>query len=191
MDVSSMDLDAAADQLRDALDVYERFATAWITVARHPPRDIAGFADDVDDGEIDPRNATEPMRATGRAIATAVRDRYRDARELEATYRHEARDRCGWRAIVANTRKLRRAAREVHAAGYDEEEASDYRLPRALCPGHLVSMNAGDRPVTFDHRVAQYEAVAEQFGLDPATVYYPAAGHDVSPSTAFPDSRVR
>jgi len=51
MDVSSMDLDAAADQLRDALDVYERFATAWIEDAPYPPRAVAGFADGVDDGE--------------------------------------------------------------------------------------------------------------------------------------------
>jgi hypothetical protein len=189
MDVRPTDLDAAADRLLDALDVYERFAAAWIEDERHPPRGVAGVADDVADGDIDPRDAAQPMHATGRAVATAVRDRYLEARELEATYRDEVRQRCGWRAIVANTRAVRGAAREVHAAGYSDE-ASGYRLPRQLCPGYLVSMNASERPATFDHRVAQYEAVAAVFGLEPTVVYYPAAGHDVSPSSAFPDGRV-
>lgn len=189
MAITVDDLRNEADLLLDALAVYDRFVEGWPFEHDSVPSDVeAHLARRYEDV---PESATE----AGVALASAVEESYYEASEAQATYVQRARERGrrDWEQIVAETEPVREATRRVHEAGYGTEPETgewDYLLPAALCPAQLVSMNAGSSPVVYDERVAQYRAVAERLGLSPDVVYHPGSGHDVSPSRAFPESRV-
>jgi len=189
MAVTVHDLRDRADRLLDALDVYDRFVDGWPHERGSVPPEVEAYLTQRD-GE-----ARESDTQTGVVLASDVTDLYYEAREAEATYVQQARerDRKDWSRVVAETEPVREAARTVHTAGYGTDPETGepgYVLPKELCPAYLVSMNASSSPVTYDDRVAQYRAVADRFDLSPEVVYHPGSGHDVSPSGAFPDSRV-
>jgi len=189
MAVTLDDLQATAEQLLDALDAYDRFFEGWPYESATVPSGVRGYLAGRDE------NTFGADVSPGEALADAVVDLYYEARETEATYVQQAREqsRSNWARIVAETDPVRDAARRVHTAGYGvdpETGEQDYLLPEELCPARRVSMNDGSSPVTYDDRVAQYRAVDDQFDLSPDVVYHPGSGHDVSPSAAFPESRV-
>jgi hypothetical protein len=191
MSVTTDDLEARAEQLRDALDIYARLAEddrAGAELAALP-EEIGQHLRKCCGEELD--SATPP----GVALATEIKELYLAARQLEATYVEQARnqERTDWERVVAETASIRKAAQRVHAAGFEDGAdpgESEYALSEEMCPAALVSMNAGSSPVTFEDRVARYEAFASHFDVSPEVVYYPGSGHDVSLSAAFPESRV-
>lgn len=189
MDPTVDDLRAAAERLRDALAVYDRFAEGWPYGCGPIPSEV--------DAYLTRRtgNSPETTRQAGVALASTVEEQYHDAREVQATYvqRTRERGRRDWTQIVAETEPVRTATRQVHTAGYGidpETGQQGYLLPSELCPADRVSMNPGSSPVVYDERVVQYRAVVDQFDLSPEVVYHPGSGHDVSLSWAFPESRV-
>lgn len=189
MVVTAQDLQERANRLLDALDAYDRFVAGWPYESTTVPAEVREYLASRD--EYVPGGDTSP----GTALATEVVELYYEAREIEADYVQQVRERgrSDWAAIVTETESVREAARQVHVAGYGVDSDTgekDHLLPKELCPARLVSMNAGSSPVTFSARVAQYRAVADRFDLAPSIVYHPGSGHDVSPSTAFPESRV-
>ncbi|WP_226023866.1 hypothetical protein [Halomicrobium salinisoli] len=189
MTATDDDLRATAERLRDALAVYERFVERWPCESDAVPDAVERYLAERDAGSPGPESSP------GAALVAEIRELYYEAREAEAASVQRARERGApdWSRVLAETEPVREAARRVHAAGYGtdpETGAPGYLLPRELCPAALVSMNAGSSPVTFPDRAAQYRAVAERFDRSPDVVYYPGSGHDVSPSEAFPESRV-
>lgn len=181
----------AADRLRDALDVYDRFVDGWPYERGRVPVDVETYAAD----HAAEGSGVGSPAATGRTLSAAVEAAYRRARDAAAAYvqRARARGRSDWASVAAETARVREAVLEAHAAGYGvDPETGDpgYLVPEFLCPTSHLSMNAGSAPVTYEARVAQYRAVADRFALAPDVVYHPGAGHDVSPSGAFPTSRV-
>lgn len=176
-------LETKAAQLREALACYARVLEndlAEVDRTDLPPAVEQSLANLTE-------TAVDPSTPPATALATALKELYMDARRLEATYVEEARSQkqTDWDRVVAETAPIRNAAQRVHTAGDDRPD-----LPEQMCPAALVSMNAGSSPVTFSDRVAQYEAVAAHFEVAPDVVYHPGSGHDVSPSAAFPRSRV-
>jgi len=189
MVVTAENLEAKADQLGEALDAYDRLVEEWPYESTTVPSDVREYLGDRDEHAF--RDDTSPAAA----LAAEVTELYFEAHEVETTYVEQARRRKNpdWSAVVAATKPVRDAARQVHAAGYGvdpETGETGYLLPADLCPARLVSMNDGSTPVTYADRVAQYRAVVDYFDLTPDVVYHPGSGHDVSPSTAFPGSRV-
>ncbi len=189
MTVTDDDLRATAERLRDALAVYERFVEAWPCESDGVPDSVERY---LEERGVGPPGPESPP---GAVLAAEVRELYYEAREAEAAYVQRARERgrTDWSRVLAETEPVREAARRVHEVGYGtdpETSQPGYLLPREQCPAALVSMNAGSSPVAFDERTAQYRAVAERFDLSPELVYHPGSGHDVSPSEAFPESRV-
>lgn len=189
MVVTVQDLRGKADRLLDVLDVYDRFVEGWPYDPGEIPDGIEGYLTELDS------DAARSGTSFGVAFATGVKELYHEAREAEASYVQQARNRGrpNWSRIVAETEPVREAARRVHTAGYgidSETGEPDYLLPRELCPAHLVSMNIGSSPITFEDRVAQYRAVADRFDVFPEIVYHPGSGHDVSLSKAFSERRV-
>jgi hypothetical protein len=186
MITSTGSIERKAAQLQEALAVYGQFIEGWPYDSEPIPAPVDTF---LSTREID--RAVSP----GVALATAIREQYHEARELEATYIDQYRDRKrpDWHAFIDETEPLRKAARRVHTAGYEVDSTgeSTYRIPPEMCPAHLVSMNANSSPVTFEDRVLQYRAFADRFDVSPDVVQYPGSGHDVSPSDGFPQSRVR
>lgn len=183
------DLHDEADRLLDALAVYDRFVDGWPYEHDSIPSEVEVYLtrrnEDVSDSAME----------AGVALASAVEESYHEVREAQATYvqRARKRGRRDWSQIVAETEPVQEATQRVHEAGYGADPETGergYLLPAELCPARRVSMNAGSSAVVYDGRVDQYRAVADQFDLSPEVVYYPGAGHDVSPSRAFPESRV-
>ena len=189
MTVTVENLQATADRLMHALDAYDQFVEGWPYESATVPAGVREYLADRD------QHASVPDASLAAALATEIKELYHEAREAEAAYVERARSRehPDWSAVVAATKPVRDAARQVHVAGYrvdPETGESEYLLPADLCPARLVSMNAGSTSVTYADRVAQYRAVADRFDLSPDVVYHPGSGHDVSPSAAFPESRV-
>lgn len=189
MVVTVDDIECKADQLLDALAVYDRFVEGWPYEHGSLPDDVERYLAELDGG------TSETETSPGIVLATEIKDLYLEAREADATYVEQAREqgRTDWGRIVAETEPVRAAARRVHAAGYGTDPETGkpgYLLPEAMCPANLVSMNAGSSPVRFEDRVVQYEAFADYFDVSPDVVYHPGSGHDVSPSETFPESRV-
>jgi len=189
MVVTVHDLRSKADQLLDALDVYDRFVKGW-------PYDPGGVPDRIKGYLTEFENDTSGSGSSPEvSLATEVKRLYYEACEAEAAYLQQARERgrSDWFQIVAEVEPIRKAAQGVHTAGYEidsETNELDYQLPREQCPAHLVSMNGGSSPIIYEDRVAQYRAVADWFSLSPETVYHPGPGHDVSPSETFTESHV-
>jgi hypothetical protein len=189
MAVTVDDLQVTADQLGDALDAYDRLVEGWPYDSGTVPAGVREYVADRDE------HASGADTSLAAALAAKIKELYYEARGVEATYVEQARRReqPDWSAVVAATKPVRDAARQVHVAGYGvdpETGETGYLLPGDLCPARLVSMNAGSTPVTYTNRVAQYRAVADHFDLSPDIVYHPGSGHDVSPSAAFPESQV-
>ncbi|CQH63857.1 uncharacterized protein HHUB_4207 (plasmid) [Halobacterium hubeiense] len=189
MNVTVDDLRDAASRLRDLLGAYEQFVDGWPYDHSPLPHRVEAYRSGRDAGRV------ESPTDVGAALAADVVEQYYRARELESAYVQQtrARGRTDWTRIVAETAPVRQAAQRVHAAGYGiDRETGDpgYLLPAELCPARRVSMNAGSSPVVYEDRVAQYRAVTDRFSISPDVVYHPGSGHDVSPSEAFPDSRV-
>ncbi|WP_435065757.1 hypothetical protein [Halobaculum sp. EA56] len=189
MVVTVHDLRSKADQLLDALDVYDQFVKEWPYEPGEVPDRIEGYLAELDSDTSGSGSSPEVT------FATEVKRLYYEACEAEATYLQQARERGQpeWSQIVTEVEPVRKAARGVHTAGYEidsETDELDYRLPRELCPAHLVSMNGGSSPIIYEDRVTQYQAVADCFSLSPEIVYHPGSGHDVSPSETFTESRV-
>jgi len=183
------DLQERANRLFDALDAYDQFVAGWPYESTTVPAGVRKYLASHD--EYVSGDDTSP----GIALTTEVVELYYEACEMEADYVQQAREqgRSDWDGVVTETELVREAARQVHVAGYGVDSDTGekgYLLPKELCPARLVSMNAGSSPVTFSDRVAQYRAVADHFDLAPSIVYHPGSGHDVSPSMAFPESRV-
>lgn len=189
MAVTVENLQKAANQLGEALDAYNRLVEGWpYETAALPPR-VQEYLADRDE------HASGPDASPAATLSAEVKDLYYEASELEASYVDQVRRRehPDWSAVVAATKPLRDAARQIHVAGYGvdpETGEAEYLMPANLCPAQFVSMNAGSTSVTYANRVAQYRAVADHFDLFPDVVYHPGSGHDVSPSAAFPDSQV-
>lgn len=180
------DLDTAADRLTMVIAAYERFVASEDRKSDFEslPTELQDILDDVDS-----------KGQQGVALTEIVTDRYYDARETQAKYVQQVRerDRPDWDAVLAATESVREASRKVHTIGpHSRTETGDphENLPREACPACRVSMNAGSEPVAYDDRVAQYRAVTEHFDISPEVVYHPGSGHDVSPSAAFPEVRV-
>lgn len=189
MVVTTHNLRSKADQLLDALDVYDQFVKGWPYEPGEVPDRIEGYLAELDSDTSGPGSSPEIT------FATKVKRLYYEACEAEAAYLQQARERGQpeWSQIVTEVEPVRKAARGVHTAGYEidsETDELDYRLPRELCPAHLVSMNGGSSPIIYEDRVSQYQAVADCFSLSPEIVYHPGSGHDVSPSETFTESRV-
>ncbi|MFC7193925.1 hypothetical protein ACFQL4_03535 [Halosimplex aquaticum] len=189
MVVTAENLKATADRLREALDAYHRLVDGWPYESETVPAEVREYLADRDG------YASETDTSPAAALAAKVKELYYEAREVEASYVEQARrqDHPDWFAVIVATKPVREVARQVHAAGYgvdSETGEARYLLPPDLCPAHLVSMNDGSTPVTYADRVAQYRAVGDHFDLAPDVVYHPGSGHDVSPSAAFPESRV-
>jgi hypothetical protein len=189
MTVTVDSLQSVADQLLEALDLYDRFVDGWPYERGAVPNDIERFVAELDGSVYG--SETE----LGLALATVVTERYYEACETQAKYVEQTREQgcANWSQIVEETEPVRGAIRRVHTAGYGinpETGEPDYLLPRETCPAQLVSMNTGSSPVVFEDRVTQYRAVADHFDLSPELVYHPGSGHDVSTSEAFPESRV-
>ncbi|MFB6084858.1 MAG: hypothetical protein ABEJ94_11515 [Halorientalis sp.] len=183
------DLQAAAERLLDALDAYDRFVDGCLDESATMQSGVREYFTDSDVIDFVADRSPEEV------LADAIVDLYYEAREAEGAYVQQAREwgRSDWTTVVAETEPVREAARRVHTAGYGIDSKTgqkDYLLPKELCPARRVSMNDGSSPITYDDRVAQYRAVADQFDLSPEVVYHPGSGHDVSPSAAFPESRV-
>lgn len=183
------DIQSKADPLLDALAVYDRFVRGWPYGRGTVPSEVERYLSELEE-EI-----PETETGLGVVLATEIRDLYQAARNAEATYVEQARNggRSDWDRIVAETEPVRTACRKVHVAGYGTDPETGepgYVVPPEMCPANLVSMNAGSSPVTFEERVLQYEAFARAFDVSPDVVYHPGSGHDVSPSVAFPESRV-
>jgi len=189
MAVTVENLRATADQLQEALDAYDRLVDGWPYESATVPAEIREYLAERDG------DASGDDTSPAAALAAEVKELYYEARKAEANYVEQARRRENpdWSTVVTATKPVRDAARQVHVAGYgvnpETGEAGDL-LPPDLCPAHLVSMNDGSTPVTYADRVAQYRAVGDHFDLAPDVVYHPGSGHDVSPSAAFPESRV-
>ncbi|MFC7139806.1 hypothetical protein ACFQMA_08135 [Halosimplex aquaticum] len=187
--MTAENLKATADRLREALDAYHRLVDGWPYESETVPAEVREYLADRDG------YASETDTSPAAALAAKVKELYYEAREVEASYVEQARrqDHPDWFAVIVATKPVREVARQVHAAGYgvdSETGEARYLLPPDLCPAHLVSMNDGSTPVTYADRVAQYRAVGDHFDLAPDVVYHPGSGHDVSPSAAFPESRV-
>jgi len=180
------DLDTAADRLTAALAAYERFVAA------------EGQKSDFESLPTEPRDILDDTDSKGRqgiALTEVITDRYYEAREIQAKYVQQVRerDRPDWDAVLAMTESGREASRRVHTIGpHPRTEAGDphENLSREACPACRVSMNAGSELVVYDDRREQYRAVTAHFDISPEVVYHPASGHDVSPSAAFPEARV-
>lgn len=186
--VTVHEIEASSERLREALDDYERFVEGWPYQSEAVPEYFERYLSDSE------AVGAESEQSPGVALATEIVDRYHEAREAEGEYveQQRSRGRSDWSRIVAETEPVRTAARRVHLAGYGADSGAgvpECVVPEEMCPASLVSMNPGSSPVTFEDRIAQYEAVAEAFDLVPGTVYHPGSGHDVSPSAAFPESR--
>jgi hypothetical protein len=189
MTVTVEDLRATAERLVDALDAYDRLVEGWPYESTAVPAGVREYLEDREEGACG--SAASPATE----LAVAVEASYHEAREAEAAYVEQARKRedFDWSAVVAATEPVRDAARQVHVAGYGvdpETGEAGYLLPADHCLARRVSMNPGSTPVTYADRVAQYRAVADRFKISPDVVYHPGSGHDVSPSAAFPESRV-
>lgn len=189
MTVTIDDLQAIADRLSDALDVYDRFVEEWLYERGSVPSDVEASLADRSEAPF------ESQRQLAVALAAAVTEVYHEAREAEATYVQRARERGrrDWSSVVAETAPVRQTARRVHTTGYvsdPETGEHGYQVPEELCPARRVSMNAGSSSVVYEDRVAQYRALADRFGFAPDVVYHPGSGHDVSPSAAFSGSQV-
>lgn len=189
MAVTVENLQATADQLGEALDAYNQLVEGWPYESATVPARVREYLADRDE------HASGDDTSPAAELAAEVKELYYEAREMEATYVEQARrqEHPDWFAVVEATKPVRDVARQVHVAGYGvdpETGEARYQLPADLCPARLVSMNAGSKPVTYANRVAQYRAVAAHFDLSPDVVYHPGSGHDVSPSVAFPESRV-
>lgn len=178
-----------ANQLLDAINMYEQFATNWSDEDETVPDEVEEFVREFDGG------GPEPGTSLGSALTTVVTDQYYEACETQAKYVEQAREQgCSdWSGLVEEIEPIREAIQQVHTAGYEinpETGEPGYLMPKELCPASLVSMNAGSSPVMFDDRIAQYWAVSDHFDLSPDLVYHPGSGHDVSLSEAFPETRV-
>lgn len=181
------DITRKATQLQEALAVYGQFVEGWPYERTEAPTIINEF--------LAEKGVNGRSNSPGVALATIIRDHYQEARELEATYIEQYRDRkCpDWSVFIDETEQIREACRRVHAAGYEDDPADESRdqLPPEMSPAHLVSMNANSSPITFEDRVLQYRAFADHFDVSPNVVQHPGSGHDVSPSDGFSQSRVR
>jgi len=189
MVVTVDDIEYKAAQLLDALAVYDRFVEGWPYECGTIPDDVERYLAEFEGSK------SEAETSPGVVLATEIKDLYQEVREVEATYVEQARKRgrSDWSRIVVETEPVRAAAQKVHTAGYGTDPVTGepgYLLPEEMCPASLVSMNAGSSTVTFEDRVAQYEVFADYFDVSPGVVYHPGSGHDVSPSEAFPESRV-
>lgn len=147
MVVTVHDLQSKADQLLDALDVYDRFVKGWPYEAGEVPDRIEGYLTELESYTSGSGSSPEVT------FATMVKRLYYEACEAEAAFVQQARERGqpDWSRIVAETEPVREAARRVHMAGYEidsETDELDYLLPRELCPVHLVSMNNASDPQT-------------------------------------------
>ncbi|WP_436900805.1 hypothetical protein [Halovenus halobia] len=184
-------LEIWAERLDNALDIYTRLVEEELANADYAElsEESKQYLDECCEHRLD--SATRP----GEVLAARINELYLEAREKEAVYIGQAREQeqTDWGNIVTETASIREAARRVHTAGFEvgpDHDNSGYVLPEEMCPASLVSMNAGSAPFTVDDRVTQYEAFARHFDVTSAVVYYPGSGHDVSPSAAFPGSRV-
>jgi len=189
MAVTRDDLRAVAERLFDALDAYDRFIDGCPDESATEQSRVREYFEGNDGISF------VADRSPEEALTDTVVDLYYEAREAEAAYVQQVRERerSDWATVVAETKPVREAACRVHTAGYGTDPKTgqrDYLLSKELCPARRVSMNDGSSPVTYDDRVAQYRAVVDQFDLSPEVVYHPGSGHDVSPSAAFPESRV-
>lgn len=189
MAVTIEDLQYRADQLLDAMAIYNQFVTSWSDKDETIPDEVEIFAAQFE------QRVSEPETSLGKTLTTIVTDRYYEACEARAKYVEETREQgcSNWSRIVEETASVREAIQQVHTTGYridPETGERDYLLPSEQCPAQAVSMNTGCSPVTFDDRIAQYRAIVNHFDFSPELIYYPGSGHDVSLSEAFAESRV-
>ncbi|WP_336328635.1 hypothetical protein [Halovenus sp. HT40] len=191
MPVTAGTLETWAERLDNALDIYARIVEEELADAEYAElsEESKRYIAECCENELD--SATRP----GVVLAAKINELYLEARKQEAMYIEQAREQgqTDWGSVVTETASIREAARRVHTAGFEagpDHDESGYVLPEEMCPASLVSMNAGSAPFTVDDRVTQYEAFARHFDVTPEVVYYPGAGQDVSPSAAFPESRV-
>jgi hypothetical protein len=189
MSVTVENLRVTAEQLEEALAAYDLLVEGWPYDSGTMPAGVREYLAEHNE------HASRDNMSPAASLVAKVKELYYEAREVEATYVEQTRRRehSDWSTVVAATKPVRDATRQVHLAGYGsdpETGEAGYLLPADLCPARLVSMNDGSTPVTYADRIAQYRAVADHFDLAPDVVYHPGSGHDVSPSVAFPESQV-
>lgn len=127
-----------ANQLKDALDIYNRFIQEDLHEQDELPSEIEGYLRELDEESFESEIPPEML------LATEIKEMYFESKDLQLQYELK-QGKTGAKdvsQVAEDLKPARRATFKVEKAGYEidyETEEINYQVPKEICLAKLIT----------------------------------------------------